>query len=147
MTLSEYLSLFPGATREKPRFMALAEAVLRQAADLQAVIPGIHAAFSAESAAGEGLDAIAGVLGLNRKDIRPAGEVTDEELRRYLLQKLSLWCWDGTNPGAEQVIAWALPGSRLADNMDGTVTAEPAGPLPVPAKDLFPVAAGVRVIV
>ncbi len=31
MVLSDYLSLFPGATRENERFMVLAETVLRQA--------------------------------------------------------------------------------------------------------------------
>ena len=40
MDINSYLSLFPGATREKPRFMALAEAVLAQAADLAA--PGTN---------------------------------------------------------------------------------------------------------
>ena len=33
MNLNTYIFLFPGVTREKPRFMALAEAVLAQAAD------------------------------------------------------------------------------------------------------------------
>ena len=37
MDLNTYIFLFPGATREKPRFMALAEAVLAQAADLAAL--------------------------------------------------------------------------------------------------------------
>ena len=30
------------------------------------------------------------------------------------------------------------------DNMDGTVTVAPTGALPAPAKDLFPVPAGIR---
>ena len=38
MNPNDYLALFLGATREKPRFMALAETVLRQAADLQSLV-------------------------------------------------------------------------------------------------------------
>ncbi len=34
MNMSDYLALFPGASREKPKLMALARAVLRQAMDL-----------------------------------------------------------------------------------------------------------------
>ena len=37
MDLNTYIFLFPGATREKPHFMALAQAVLSQAADLAAL--------------------------------------------------------------------------------------------------------------
>ncbi len=147
MMTEDYLSLFPGASREMPRFMALAEAVLTQAVDLQMVVGEINKGFSLETASGTGLDALASSVGLSRKDVAAAGTVSDETFRAYLRAKFALWAWDGSNSTVPQTLSQGLPGSHQTDNMDGTVTAEPAGPLPVPAKDLFPVAAGVRVIV
>ena len=46
MTLNDYLALFPGATRDKPRFMALAEAVLQQVIDLFPLIAQLQSGFS-----------------------------------------------------------------------------------------------------
>ena len=139
MTLQDYLSLFPGSSREKARFMALAQAVLQQVADLQAVVGQMPAAFSVEEAEGVQLDAIAEVLGLRRSDL---GEnVQDGALRQYVLSKLALWRWDGTNGTAQAVLSESLPGRRETDNQDGTVTVSPAG-----RKDLVPVSAGVRVV-
>ena len=91
MELSGYLSLFPGASREKPRFMALAEAVLRQAADLIPLVRSMQSAYSFSQAEGIQLDAIAEAAGLKREP-----GMADEAFRRYLLAKLKLWTWDGT---------------------------------------------------
>ena len=66
MDINSYLSLFPGATREKPRFMALAEAVLAQAADLAALVLALPEAYSLGHAAGRQLDCLAAALGLTR---------------------------------------------------------------------------------
>ena len=138
MTLQDYLSLFPGATREKARFMALAQAVLRQVVDLQAVVGQMNAAFSVEEAAGVQLDALAGILGLRRSDL---GEnVQDGALRQYVFSKLALWRWDGSNGMAQAVLNESLPGRRETDNQDGTVTVSPAG-----RKDLVPAPAGIRI--
>ncbi len=133
MQLSEYLELFPGATRNKARFIALAEAVLRQVTDLMALPASIPAAFSFTAAEGRQLDAIAEAAGLRRK----VG-MTDEAFRAYALSKLKLWTWDGTNAGAAAVL---LSGVTLADNGDGTVTVSPAGT----EKNLLPVPVGVGV--
>ena len=46
MNIEQYLALFPGTSREKARFMALAEAVLQQAVDLMALIETIQSGFS-----------------------------------------------------------------------------------------------------
>ena len=92
-----YLSLFPGATREHPRFMALAEAVLRQAADLMPLPVAVNRAFSPGEAAGVPLDALGASLGLSRGDCPEGATATDEEFRAFLLDKLKLWCGDGTN--------------------------------------------------
>ncbi|MBR3428919.1 MAG: DUF2612 domain-containing protein [Clostridia bacterium] len=134
MNIDEYLALFPGASRGKSRFMALAEAVLQQAVDLMALIETIQSGFSFATAEGVQLDAIAEAVGLNRK----AG-MTDEVFRAYLLQKLKLWTWDGTNISVPAVLP---EGVTETDNRNGTVTVSPMGT----RQDLIPVPAGVRVI-
>ena len=144
MTLSDYLALFPGASRDKPRFAALAEAVLRQAADLIPLAAQLQSGFSFAWAEGVQLDCIAEAVGLRRSG--PGTGVTDETFRQYLLAKLALWTWDGTNETVPAVLAIALPGSTQADNGDGTVTVTTGGTLPAEAGELFPVPAGVRII-
>ena len=134
MNIDEYLALFPGASREKARFMALAEAVLQQAVDLMILIESIQSGFSFATAEGVQLDAIAEAVGLNRK----AG-MTDEVFRAYLLQKLKLWTWDGTNVSVPVVLP---AGVTETDNRNGTVTVSPMGT----RQDLIPVPTGVRVI-
>ena len=134
MQLSDYLSLFPGASREKPRFMALAEAVLSQAMDLVPLIASLQSGYAFSSAEGVQLDAISEALGLKRD---PGS--TDELFRQYLLDKLLLWTWDGTNEGVPAVLP---PGVTESDNGNGTVTVNPAGT----RQDVLPVPAGVRAV-
>ena len=132
--LSDYLAMFPGASREKSRFMALAEAVLSQAADLMDLTAQLQSGFSFAQAEGKQLDALAGSVGIWRKGM------TDEVFRQYLLAKLCLWGWNGTKEGVPAALG-AQPGVSENDNMDGTVTVSPAGM----RQDLLPVPAGVRV--
>ena len=134
MDLNGYLALFPGASREKPRFMALAQAVLQQVVDLMTLIETIQSGFSFATAEGSQLDAIAEAVGLSREY-----GMTDEDFRAYLLQKLKLWTWDGTNVNAPAVLP---EGVTETDNRDGTVTVSPAGT----RQDLLPIPAGVRMI-
>ena len=134
MSLSEYLALFPGASREKERFMALAEAVLRQAVDLMALIESIQSGFSFATAVGGQLDAVAAAVGLSREY-----GMTDEAFRAYLLQKLKLWTWDGTNAAVPSILP---AGVTETDNQNGTVTVSPAGT----NKELLPLPAGVGIV-
>ena len=134
MVLSDYLSLFPGSTREKARFMALTEAVLRQCTDLQALAAEMQSGFSFAAAEGVQLDEIAEAEGLSRES-----GMTDDAFRAYLLQKLKLWTWDGTNAGVPAVLP---EGATEYDNGDQTVTISPAGT----RQDLLPVPVGIRVI-
>ena len=134
MNIEQYLALFPGTSREKARFIALAEAVLQQAVDLMTLIETIQSGFSFATAVGGQLDAIAEAIGIKRE----AG-MTDEAFRDYLLQKLKLWTWDGTNAGVPAVLP---AGVTETDNRNGTVTVSPAGI----RQDLLPVPAGVRAI-
>ena len=138
----EWISLFPGTSRDKPRFMALAEAVLRQVSDLLPLIAQLQSGFSFAEAEGIQLDQIAGIVGLSRVDIGTV--VSDEAFREYLLAKLALWTWDGTNKTVPDVLAVALPGSSQLDNRDGTVTVNTESNL-LPGK-VFPVPAGVGIV-
>ena len=140
MILNEYLALFPGAPREKARFMALAEAVLRQVTDLQEVIGAMNGAFSFDGAEGVQLDALAGALGIRRAEL---GEnVPDGAFRQYIGAKPALRRWDGTNGTAQEALEEALPGRTETDNQDGTVTVSPDGDR---WKALLPVPAGIKV--
>ena len=135
----EWLSLFPGASRDRPRFMALAEAILRQAENLAALAVQIQAGFSFARAEGIQLDQIAEAIGLNRRDI--GADVPDETFRQYLLAKLALWTWDGTNKTVPEVLGIALPGSTQTDNGDGTVSI--TGLFPMELEKSFPIPAGI----
>ena len=134
MNTEQYMMLFPGASREKPRFMAIAQAVLQQVVDLMTLIETIQSGFSFATAVGRQLDVIAEAVGLSREY-----GMTDEDFRAYLLQKLKLWTWDGTNVNAPAVLP---EGVTETDNRDGTVTVSPAGT----RQDLLPIPAGVRMI-
>ncbi len=133
MELNDYLALFPGASREKERFMALAQAVLRQAVDLMNLVEMIQPGYTFASAEGKQLDGIAEAVGLAREN-----GMTDEAFRQYALQKLKLWAWDGTNEGVSDVLP---QGVTETDNGNGTVTVSPAGT----QKELLPVPAGVGI--
>ena len=137
MDLSFYLSLFPAYCREMPRFSALAEVVLRQAADLMALVPGLASGFSVGSAAGVQLDAVGESFGFPRRE-----GWDDKTYRSVLLRKLKRLTWDGMN---ESVPSFLLEGENLCDNGDGTVTVT-AGNLPLPAEELLPVPMGIKTI-
>ena len=138
----DWLSLFPGASRDKPRFMALAGAVLRQAEDLVSVIAALQPAFSFAAAEGIQMDWLAQGAGLDRNDM--GTDVPDETFRRYLLAKLALWSWDGTNKTVPAVLNTALPGCRQTDNGDGTVSITGADGRW--AEKVIPIPAGIRLM-
>lgn len=129
--MSDYLSLFPASSRERPRFMALAEAVLRQAADLMTLAAALQPGYSFACAEGIQLDSMAEASGLKRANL--GTDVPDEAFRWYVLAKLALWTWDGTNETVPAVLEAASPGSILTDNGDGTVMVNGGSILPIPA--------------
>ena len=133
--LSYYLAMFPAYTREMPRFSALVRAVLRQAADLAAVVPGLASGFSFSHAEGNRLDALGESVRIPRQE-----GWDDETYRRILLKKLKLFTWDGTN---ETVPGFLDEGEILTDCGDGTVTAHTD--LPLPAGEILPVPIGISV--
>lgn len=145
LSLESYLELFPPATREKPRFMALARAVMTQAAELLALVQtGIPAAYDLETASGRQLDALGELLNVPR----PLPSTSDEDYRFLLRARIAVHHWDGTNESLPEVLAAAFPGreAKLIDNQDGTVTASVSGSLPFSLEELFPVPAGIRLI-
>ena len=126
-----------------PRFSALAEAVLRQAADLQALIPYLESGFSIASAVGTQLDALGESMGIPR----PSG-MTDEAYRQLISVKCTLWGWNGCNDSVSSLLNGALPGTTQVDHCDLTVSVSvPSGTsLPAAPEELFPIPTGVRVI-
>ena len=145
--LQGFLDLFPPSSRGKPRLMALAAAVLSQAADLAAMVPEVNQAFSPASAEGKQLDDLAAAFGLSRLDTSAGPGADDGTFRSFLLLKLSLWNWDGTNAGTADVLANLPAGSTILDNQNGTVTIHPGAALPAAPAALFPVPAGIRAVV
>ena len=145
MHLDDYLSLFPGSTREKARFMSLAGAVLQQVIDLQAVVGELNAAFAPASAQGAQLDALGESLGLSRLDTSAGAAATDEVYRDFIRKKLIRWGWDGTNKAVPGITERLQVGSVENDNRNGTVTVTGAGTQPAAVKEVYPVTGGVRV--
>ena len=133
----DYLTLFPGYLQEKPKFMALAAAVLRQTTDLITLAQNIAPGFSVGSAMGVQLDALGESFGIERQE-----SWTDATYRTVLLRKLKRNTWDGTNGTAPQYLE---PGETLNDNSDGTVSVHAPG-LPLPAEELLPVPIGVKTV-
>lgn len=146
MNLNDYLALFPGSSREKQRFMALATAVLQQVVELQTVVGEINGAFSPESAQGLQLDILGASLGLSRAETSAGVLASDVVFRDFIRKKLIRWGWDGRNVTVPEVMGKIQPGAAIADNQNGTVTVTGAGVQPAAVKDLFPIAAGVRAV-
>ena len=132
----DYMTLFPGYTRDKPRFAALAAAVLQQVYDLIALVPEMESGFSVAHAVGEQLDA----LGVSLSIPRQSGW-NDETYRSILLRKLRRNQWNGLNDSAFEYVD---EGETFTDNCNGTVTA--ATVEAVPAKDVMPVPMGFKAV-
>ena len=132
----DYMTLFPGYTRDKPRFAALAAAVLQQVNDLIALVPEMEAGFSVAHAVGEQLDA----LGVSLSIPRQSGW-NDETYRSILLRKLRRNQWNGLNDSAFEYVD---EGETFTDNCNGTVTAVTVEA--VPAKEIMPVPMGFKAV-
>ena len=126
----------------KPRFSALAEAVLSQANDLFALLSSLPSAWSLDEAVGKQLDDIGALMNIPRPP-----NTSDEDYRLYLRARIAGKNWDGTNESLPGVLANAFSGrtAQMIDNLDGTVTAALSGEAPPFAlEELFPIPAGVR---
>ena len=144
--LNSYLDLISPVHHAKPRFMALASAVLGQVTDLLSLygdqLPG---ALSLDTAQGFFLDTLAALSGF----LRPTPGMTDESFREYLRAKIQCNHWNGQNETLPGILAMAFPGAEavLTDNQDGTVTASLSDDTQFPLEDLFPCPAGIRLSV
>ena len=130
----DYMTLFPGYTRDKPRFAALAAAVLQQVNDLIALVPEMESGLSVAHAVGAQLDA----LGVSLSIPRQSGW-NDETFRSILLRKLRRNQWNGLNTSAFEYID---EGETFIDNCNGTVTATTVEA--VPAGEVMPVPIGFK---
>ena len=137
-----YLDFLSPHNRQKPRFTALARAVLSQANDLFALLDTLPQAWSIETAVGQQLDTLGALTNIPRPP-----NTGDEDYRLYLRARLAAKNWDGTNETLPSVLARAFPDrtATLIDNQDGTVTftLDGAAP-PFPLEELIPLPAGVR---
>ena len=143
--MTDYLTLFTPATKEKSRFMALAAAILSQVDDLLSLVTTDYlSAFDLSTAVGAQLDA----LGVLLDTPRPSASTSDEDYRFLLRARIAAHHWDGTNGSIPAMLAAAFPGmnAQMIDNEDGTVSVRYDGTLPFPAEDLFPVPAGIQLI-
>ena len=132
----DYMTLFPGYTRDKPHFAALAAAVLQQVYDLIALVPELEAGFSVAHAVGVRLDA----LGVSISIPRQSGW-NDETYRSILLRKLRRNQWNGLNDSAFEYVD---EGETFTDNCNGTITATTVEA--VPAKEVMPVPMGFKTV-
>ena len=132
----DYMALFPGYTRDRPRFAGLATAVLQQVYDLLALIPELESGFCVGEAVGAQLDA----LGDSVSVLRQSGW-EDETYRRILVRKLRRNQWNGLN---ESAFDYVEEGEVFCENGDGMVTAVTVEA--VDAGDVMPVPMGVRAI-
>ena len=130
----DYMTLFPGYTRDKPHFAAVSAAVLQQVYDLIALVPELESGFSVAHAVGEQLDA----LGVSLAIPRQSGW-NDETYRSILLRKLRRTQWNGLN---DSVFGYIDEGEIFTDNCNGTVTATTVEA--VPAKEVMPVPIGIK---
>ncbi len=145
MTLRfNYLDFLSPHNRLKPRFAALAEAVLTQTNDLFSLLDSMITECGLEEAIGLQLDTIGALACIPR----PPG-ASDTDYRLYLRARMAAHQWNGTNETLPTILAQAFPGrtAKLVDNQDGTVTATLSGNAPTfPLSELFPVPAGVRMV-
>ena len=132
----DYMTLFPGYTRDKPHFAALAAAVLQQVNDLIALVPELESGFSVAHAVGEQLDA----LGVSLSIPRQSGW-SDETYRSILQRKLRRNQWNGLNDSS---FGYVDEGETFTDNCNGTVTATTVEA--VPAGEVMPVPMGIKTI-
>ena len=130
------MTLFPGYTRDKPRFAALAAAMLQQVNDLITLVPEMESGFSVAHAVGAQLDA----LGVSLSIPRQSGW-SDETFRSILLRKLRRNQWNGLNTSAFEYID---EGETFTDNCNGTVTAATVEAFP--AGEVMPVPMGFKAV-
>ena len=132
----DYMTLFPGYIRDKPRFAALASAVLQQVTDLMALVPSLESGFSVGHAVGLQLDALGDSV-----SVRRGSGWDDETYRSILLRKLRRNQWNGLN---ESAFEYVDEGETFTDNCNGTITTTTVEALP--AKEVMPVPMGFKAV-
>ena len=141
----DYINLISPYHHQKPRFMALVQAVLSQAEELMNLITAMPSELSTDRAAGVCLDLLGALVGVSR----PAGNMADSSFRLLVRAGALLNHWPGSNETVPDILSALFPGrgAKLTDNQDGTVTFMMTGALPpVPLEEILPVPAGVKIL-
>lgn len=140
MAVDEYLNLIPSQHRQKPRYLATVEALIRPVDGVADLLEELRTAFDLDTAVGKQLDAVGVRVGRTRHLHTPLTDVyfswntagvgwnegfwkgmydpesgmislPDEVYRLLLKAKVAANRWDGTTPGAYE--AWEIAFSDL----------------------------------
>ena len=107
MNVNEYLDLKPSENYQKPLYMRFVEAVLQNVILLSVVNDSIYTAFDIDNAAGNQLDIIGELVGLNRLlsyvPVNGTRQMDDDEYRLALKLKIARNEWDGKNGSIEGI--------------------------------------------
>jgi hypothetical protein len=149
--ITPYLALVPSANQAQPNFMATIAATLQPMADGIALYKTMQTLFDVDTAVGDALDAIGAWVGITRNiavpitnvyfslDIAGLGldqgvlmgpydpssglvQLPDAQYRTLIRAKIAANHWDGTNAGAEQVLAPVFPNGTLFIQDNGDMT-------------------------
>lgn len=127
--------------------------MLRQAADLAGLIEATEAGHSLPAATGAQLDALGALLRVSRLIRDPqtgtSSALNDSAYRLLIRAQAAKRVWKGDNESLPALVRFVFPDREAAiiDNGDMTETIRcPGPPLPVPAEAVFPVPAGVKMI-
>lgn len=118
----EYASLFSGANYKRKNFMLFTRSILKPGVDLQAVITSFDLAFDLHNAAGDQLDIIGSLVGVDRilKRTPANGNRTmdDTEFRMMIQMKVARNTWDGSNASAKSIYKSIFGESITIDQID-----------------------------
>lgn len=144
MAIDEYLNLIPAQHRQKPRYMATVEALIRPLCEVDDLLREMRTVFDPDTAIGAQLDAVGVRVGRSRNLRSPlegvyfswntegvgwgegvwkgsydpeAGLISlpDDIYRLLLKAKVAANRWDGTTPGAYE--AWEIAFSDMGSTI------------------------------
>ena len=124
-----YKNLIPIKNYSKERYMAYLDAVLSHGAMLGTMVETMSEAFDIDNAAGDQLDMLGALVGIDRllPYVPATGtrEMDDDEFRIAIKMKIGRNVWDGTNEAAIDLYNQLFSGSVsivYEDNQDMSVS-------------------------
>lgn len=129
MDKEAYKNLIPIKNFTKEKYMAYLDAVLTHGANLGTMVETMSDAFDLENAAGDQLDMIGALVGIDRllAYVPATGtrEMDDDEYRLAIKMKIGRNVWDGTNEAAIELYSQLFSGTVsivYEDNQDMSVS-------------------------